>query len=840
MVKTCLKYASRLAAALLVAGAVSAQSTGADVIVGDLLTPNSYGVVSGIAAYAVGTTSCNIGTVPLNWVAGTNQHPVIGQGVFRLKNDRFEQVGMSWLKHGFTALAQSLCASCQNPGTGALLGVNCSDPYTASLNGSQSGLGSRSEVNAYTGFFTYPIVLNPTNVNLTTRRLQIHTFDVDPAQNAGARYFAEGQYVTPDDAAAGNQMNNASYRECSFSNNANFSMSYVGSTVRMKAAIEAWKSIDPEVSISYIDVPQDGRFIMAAKRVAIGGGVFRWEIAVHNLNCDRSAQSLTVNFPNASAVNFGFHDVDYHSTDPYVGTDWTLPTGPSATPTWSSQTFAQNANANALRWGTTYNFWCESPDTPSGVTIGLFKAGPVGAPTTVNGSFNFPAFNITFPRGRFTTASPGVGADVQVATSNFAGSPDLAGAQLFYRTNGGAFASVSMVNTSGQNFVGTLPAGVANDKIDYYVSIAPNGGGTPVVSPGNAPTGFYQLNVGVDAVVFSDNFQTDLGWTVSTTATDGPWGRGVPVGAGVRGDPPTDGDASGACYLTDNVAGNSDVDNGSTVLNSPIIDVSALSAPKVQVMVWHTNNFGGTNSNPAVDDLKIEMSANGGSSWTLVESISTSVYAWQAKEYVITNFVALTNQFRMRFTSSDLGTQQNVVESGVDGFKVLDVVSGAALLEPYATGQLGAGAGGPYKVLTVNGSDGGAAHRVDVPVNSAITFAMAQPASNAFPAVFAIYGTAGIPGVSDITDAGFGIGKSVLIPYDLNPASPFLFVLTDNMGLLSHPTFIGSTPTPWSDNTSIAPFVPFQVTIQALVYDPTNTTAFLPFSWTNAVLLNVL
>ncbi len=58
-----------------------------------------YGQSGGIAAYSMGTTSCNPGTVPVEW---TNQdHPVIGQNIFRLKDGRFEQIGQSWLKHGF-------------------------------------------------------------------------------------------------------------------------------------------------------------------------------------------------------------------------------------------------------------------------------------------------------------------------------------------------------------------------------------------------------------------------------------------------------------------------------------------------------------------------------------------------------------------------------------------------------------------------------------------------------------------------------------------------------------------------------------------------------------------
>src|SRR5262249_27469625 len=141
----------------ILASAAAAQSIGPDVIVGSLNGVDSYGTNgSGIYAYALGTTSCNIGTVDLGWLGSINQHPVIGQSTSRLKNGRFEQIGMSWLKHGFTALTGNVCATCNNPGTGSLLGVGCSDPYSSSLNGSQ-GNGPRSEVNPSTGYYPYPI-----------------------------------------------------------------------------------------------------------------------------------------------------------------------------------------------------------------------------------------------------------------------------------------------------------------------------------------------------------------------------------------------------------------------------------------------------------------------------------------------------------------------------------------------------------------------------------------------------------------------------------------------------------------------------------------------------------
>lgn len=61
----------------------------------------NYGSASGWASYAIGSDSCNIGLNGAIWIAGNNQHPVIGGEVYRQFNGRFEQIGMSWLKHGF-------------------------------------------------------------------------------------------------------------------------------------------------------------------------------------------------------------------------------------------------------------------------------------------------------------------------------------------------------------------------------------------------------------------------------------------------------------------------------------------------------------------------------------------------------------------------------------------------------------------------------------------------------------------------------------------------------------------------------------------------------------------
>ncbi|MBI3845982.1 MAG: HYR domain-containing protein [Planctomycetes bacterium] len=371
-------------------GSDSLGLAGPDVIVGDLQNVQRYGTVGGITAFSVGTTSCNIGTIWLNWMSNTNQHPVIGQNMYRLKNGRFEQVGMSWLKHGFFALSGGLCfGDCQST-DGTHLGVHCSDPYDSGLNGDQSNLGPRWQVNASTGGYPYPPA-NPATPATIGRRLQVHNTDLDPGQNAGALYFVEGQYVTPDDAAANNKNNNASYRRITVSGtpgSGTYNIALTATTQRQKPGIQAWKDNDAAVTIVDTDISSDGRITLGYKVTDNGNGTWHYEWAVYNMNSDRSGQSFSV--PIATGVtlsNVGFHDVDHHSNDgvnnvTYDGTDWAF-TNSGGVASWATSTFAQNPNANALHWGSLYNFRFDANTAPTAgnATIGLFTTGSPGSIT---------------------------------------------------------------------------------------------------------------------------------------------------------------------------------------------------------------------------------------------------------------------------------------------------------------------------------------------------------------------------------------------------------------------------------------------------------------------------
>ncbi len=350
---------------------------GPDVMVWKLYDPENWGTEGDIRAYSIGTISCNVGDEELSWRDSgpfSNRHPVIGANMFRLKEGHFEQIGQSWLKHGFCALDGNACGNCQSNGSCDWLGVGCSDPYNGWLNGQHYYLGPKSQVNPYTGEFPFP---HPTPPDGTVSgRLQVHLPDVLPDQNPDAIYWVESHYVTPDDAEAGNGYNNVSHRGVNLLADGQIG-SFAGTTVQELAALYAWQAVDPQVAITPIDLPLDGRLFLGYKVTDLGNGYWEYQYALYNMNSDRAAGSIFVPVDDAVEVlNDGFHDVDYHSGEPFVGTDWAMSRS-AGRMVWQTESFESNPDANAVRWGTLYNFRFEAdaPPAEAEIEIGLFKPG---------------------------------------------------------------------------------------------------------------------------------------------------------------------------------------------------------------------------------------------------------------------------------------------------------------------------------------------------------------------------------------------------------------------------------------------------------------------------------
>jgi hypothetical protein len=381
---------------------------GPDVIVGEMPNMAQFGNAGTQVGLAVATTSCNNGTEPLHWFAlPQTDHPVIPQNFYRMSggdsNDaRFEQIGQSSCKHAFLALENNACGfGCDTSGctTGSNLCPGCSDPYSASLNAGPS-LGSRAWINPFTG--SYPSNSNSHSGHLhdgVSHRVIVEADDLNTTLNQGATYFAETQYVTPHEyswcqAHPGecNMYNNASYRQFSVSGGpTNFTFSAVGSTVRMRPAIVAWLDTGATLSQLEPDPGNDGIWFMGYKVTNPTKGVWHYEYALYNQNLDRAIQSFSVPLPpGVNISNIGFHAPPQHpgwandgtlNNQGYSSAPWSV-TQAADSIIWNTETFAQNQNANAIRWGTLYNFRFDADQPPqnANATVGYFKTG---SPTTV-------------------------------------------------------------------------------------------------------------------------------------------------------------------------------------------------------------------------------------------------------------------------------------------------------------------------------------------------------------------------------------------------------------------------------------------------------------------------
>jgi glucose/arabinose dehydrogenase len=410
---------------------------GPDVIVGDLPSLQQFGSSGTQVGLAVATDSCNAGAEPLHWFAlPNNDHPVIPQNIYRVSggatnNDRIEQIGQSWLKHAFTALQDNICNfGCQSSGTGTLLGAGCSDPYSASLNAGQNSLGARAWVNPFTGAYpgSSPSPRDHTGHTHTgtSHRILVEMSDLNTTLNPGATYYAEAQYVTPHEyvwcqAHPGqcNMYNNTSHRRFNVSGTTSFSFSPVGDTVQTKPAITAWPGA---TVIFYEPAPgSDGILFVGYKVTNPSPNVWHYEYAVYNQNLDRGIQSFSVPLaPGVTLSNIGFHaplQAAPFVNDGTVGgagysnTPWT-PTQAADSMTWTSETFAQNQNANAIRWGTLYNFRFDSnrPPQTTNATVGFYKTGApilaqIQSPSSVIPSITISDVSVAEGAGGTTSAN---------------------------------------------------------------------------------------------------------------------------------------------------------------------------------------------------------------------------------------------------------------------------------------------------------------------------------------------------------------------------------------------------------------------------------------------------
>jgi hypothetical protein len=401
---------SVLLTALLLPHRAAAQRTGPDMLISGHVdvARNGIDTIGTTTAYSIGSVSCNHGDLPATVSAANNQllRIHIAQNMYRLKTapggqyQRFEQVGQGWCKRvaGPAAGSVTSCGTCVS-GPQYTMGPGCADVYSSGFNGIQGLLGPRSAINPVLGTMT-SLGGNGTGDPTTRERLQVRTADL-VSQPAGTRFFVEmvvmlpddAQYVLPGQTIATNAMNNAASQEININGGTGTPTLLGGNNAQIPALVR-WQMSDPAVTVVTVDddsTPNPNpsfpntfirtRFYIAARVSDLGAGQWRYEYVVFNLNSDRSAGALTIPLPaHAPVTDFAFRHPLAHSGEPFSNSPWTTSHSGDRL-SFVTETYAANPNANAVRWGTMYNFGFTTNVPPSigHSELTLFKPGSPAA-----------------------------------------------------------------------------------------------------------------------------------------------------------------------------------------------------------------------------------------------------------------------------------------------------------------------------------------------------------------------------------------------------------------------------------------------------------------------------
>ncbi len=286
----------------------------------------------------------------------------------------------------------------------------------------------------------------------------------------------------------------------------------------------------------------------------------------------------------------------------------------------------------------------------------------------------FVTVEFSYPAGLPPVVEPQAAASfpVQLTPINSTIEPDTPA--LHASINGGPFITTSLAPAGGDLYLATLPAVECTDRVEFYLT-AQTSGGQDFADPPAAPVDTY-LAIGAAGteILLADHFEGDVSdWTVVSdpSLVTGEWEQAVPdstLFAGQTAAPGEDATPAGdMAFVTENGPPGSipqayDVDFGPTYLISPVFDLQDSDAI-VTAARWAFSTVG------IHDPLITELSSDGGSTWTLVDSTENTGSAWQTASFIVSDFAAPTAQMRVRFGICDC-PNDSVTEAGIDDFRI--------------------------------------------------------------------------------------------------------------------------------------------------------------------------
>lgn len=355
-----------------------------DPAVGSVGCPEACDGVSGVVAVTPNATLENTGTADVPWWEqftgpeppyGNDQHPYLVWNLYRLADGRFEQIGMSGLKHAFN----SINVNCPCSG-GNIVWVGCRDVYSITSNNIAKYLAPRSEVIPVTAQWgrcgsLFDADCDGSQDGESTdpfgNRMLVNEADlVDP----DARYFIEAWYVVRDDI---DRFNTMGWRE--------IDPDWTGSVWRFPVigdfsqgpAVDAWTpggSSTAQFDRTLLETA-DGALSVVVRAFDTGSG-WRYDYFVMNHDWMRAETAGTE--PDLEVLsNIGFTAVElprdpagsvgstsFARADRTQGSDWTAAVESDAV-RWT------DPGDTPLDWGRGFRFSIVADEPPGPTTLRL-------------------------------------------------------------------------------------------------------------------------------------------------------------------------------------------------------------------------------------------------------------------------------------------------------------------------------------------------------------------------------------------------------------------------------------------------------------------------------------
>jgi hypothetical protein len=317
----------------------------------------------------------NVGTADVPWYLkftadsppyNNDQHPFLTWYVFREIDNRFEQIGVSGVKHAFF----STNINCSCPG-GNVLGVGCGDVYSSGNNNSASALGPRDEISAFEGlwencgsFFDPKPCTGQQQNNAGSTASGLNRLSISPTDIVPNLYM-QAWYLIRDDT---NIFNSMGYDQ--------FNPALVNTTWVMNRSnnFTSGPAIHNYVPANTISANQasatiatnEGHYTVAVKVIDLGNGLYRYNYAIENYDFDPRFNQFNIPVSDSSLIT----DMVFADPDDDNLNDWNFNFA-------NNQLQLTGDNTNEQDWGMLFSFSFTAPAPPKQGIFTINVAEPV-------------------------------------------------------------------------------------------------------------------------------------------------------------------------------------------------------------------------------------------------------------------------------------------------------------------------------------------------------------------------------------------------------------------------------------------------------------------------------